>query len=163
MRSTTLPIRRTNDAGFSAIEMLVVVAIIGVITAIAVPNIRQGLVSYRLDAAVAMVTSKLSEARMNAIKRNKQARLRIDTTQRTVKVQIADTSGNFADLGATMTLPPGIDFAGTPPAEITFSSLGRSTATANLTWTLQAAQIQKRKNVTVSPVGKVVVGAMVNY
>lgn len=57
-------------SGFSLIELLLVVAIILIVSAIAVPAIRRTVAIYRLDASGHDVASMLQQVRMAAVKNN---------------------------------------------------------------------------------------------
>lgn len=154
---------RSSQRGFSLTELLIVVAIIFILVATAVAMIAPTMQTRRLDAAAAMIAGKLTEARINAIKRNTQTNLTFDVTNRTVQVQTA--AG--VNIGVAEKLPADIGLSVAPVAvgapRITFDSLGRLQTAAPPTVTLQASQAGKRKTVQVSAVGKIAVGAMTSY
>lgn len=58
---------RTEAAGFTLIEMLVVLAILGLISAIAFPAVERAVDGRRFSHAVAEVEDRLYAARANAI------------------------------------------------------------------------------------------------
>lgn len=59
-----------NSRGFTLIEVLIVIGIIGVMAAIAIPAISSWLPNYRLKAAARDVYSSMQKARMIAVKSN---------------------------------------------------------------------------------------------
>lgn len=61
---------RTNESGFSMIELMIVCVIMVIIAGIAVPNIFQTFRNYQLDAAGHSVASLLQQARIQAVKTN---------------------------------------------------------------------------------------------
>lgn len=62
------PHRRT--AGFTLVELLVVVGLIAIMTAVSLPAIGRFIRNYRIRGAVAQVASELQRARATAIKKN---------------------------------------------------------------------------------------------
>lgn len=61
---------RSRASGFSMVELLIVIVIILVITAIAVPNLTQAIQVFRLRGSVSSLAGLLQEARINAVKQN---------------------------------------------------------------------------------------------
>ena len=66
-----------TERGFTLIEMLVVVAIMGMILAISIPTLRRSLVRAELLGEVKMLRAAVSVARINAIKQSRTVVLRI--------------------------------------------------------------------------------------
>ena len=60
----------TPAAGFSIVEIIVVVAIIAVLAATAIPVTMAYLRTYAINGAASMVASEIQSARTQAIKRN---------------------------------------------------------------------------------------------
>ena len=59
-----------NNSGFTTVELLVVIALIAIIAAIAVPNFIGWMPTYRLRAATHDLYSNFQKAMLTAVKRN---------------------------------------------------------------------------------------------
>jgi len=67
-----------NKKGFTLIELMIVIAIMGIISAISAPNIVKGLPKYRLKRAARDITSNIRGARSIAIKTKKDVPIQFD-------------------------------------------------------------------------------------
>jgi prepilin-type N-terminal cleavage/methylation domain-containing protein len=67
---TELVTMKKTGAGFSLIELMVVVAIAIVVAAMAVPAVKRTITSYQLDSSVHSVASMLQQTRMAAVRTN---------------------------------------------------------------------------------------------
>lgn len=78
----------TSQNGFSLIELLIVVVIVSIIAALSILALQRTMALSKLDTGVSILSSKISEARSNAIKHNRQARVVITPADRSVIVTV---------------------------------------------------------------------------
>ena len=60
-----------RQAGFTMVELMIVIVVIAILSAIAVPNIISRLPNYRAKAAARDMISNFQKAKMEAVKRNR--------------------------------------------------------------------------------------------
>ena len=144
-----------GQSGYTLVELVLVVGIIMVVMGIAVPAVKETMEAYRLETSAALVAGKLREARISAIKMNRNVWLKLDTPSR--KAQVQYTDGGTIDLGAPGFLASGIGYVAPTPTQVTFGSLGWPT-TPTETIKLQVdGGAGNFKNVTISAAGKITV------
>jgi uncharacterized protein (TIGR02596 family) len=68
----------SDDDGFTLVELLVVLCIILILTAITVPSLGPMMASYNLNRSAGMVTDELTFARQAALTKNADVEVRID-------------------------------------------------------------------------------------
>jgi prepilin-type N-terminal cleavage/methylation domain-containing protein len=64
------PARSSRDGGFSLVEMMVTIAVLGIALGIAIPSFRDFVASSKVKNAAYDLTAMLSQARSEATKRN---------------------------------------------------------------------------------------------
>lgn len=143
--------RKNREGGFTMIEVMIVVAIVGIASVLAVPNIPLWLARYDLKQSMSEIASDLSLAKLVAMNRNRQATVTIQMAGSLI--QVSGTSGGQQIFG-TRTLPSRVNALPGGTATVNFSSMGLSTATA-----AQTIQVRNEQGLTYSisvlPSGKV--------
>lgn len=118
--------RISSSAGFTLLEMMLVVSIGITIAAIAIPNLAAINYSYRIATASTTVTAKVHQARVNALKQNRPTWVLIDGANRTVQVQTAAAGGGAVNIGGLEYMPQGVTFGtGNAVVTLTFDAMGR--------------------------------------
>ena len=129
MRTTS----RAKAAGFTLTELMIAVAVLGVLTAIAVPNFRQLLRNYEVRGAAESVAIGLQKARGEAVARNTSVQFVLGTgTSWTVSVvggatvdsRAASESPNATKTGLAADLS-------TAATTLTFNNIGLIVANAD--------------------------------
>lgn len=121
-----MPRRITTSAGFTLLELMLVVALGITVAAIAVPNLVSVNSSYRLATASTTVTAKVHQARINALKQNRPVWLQVDGGARSVQVQTAAAGGGVTNIGGAEFMPQGVTFGtGNAVVTVSFDSMGR--------------------------------------
>jgi len=117
-----------NKKGFSLFELMIVIGIIAILSAITVPNLISWYRNQGLRNAVVELQSNLHLAKMTAIRQNQNCSLFIDT---------AAGSYNIQDIGKTVSLGTysgGVEFREGTSGVVTFNSRGLCNASViNLT------------------------------
>jgi prepilin-type N-terminal cleavage/methylation domain-containing protein len=80
-------IRRFNDAGFSALELLMVVALVGSLAAIGVPLSGNFIEDVRLRGDAQGVSGAVALTKMTAAAKFTRARLRVDSATGTYRIE----------------------------------------------------------------------------
>lgn len=98
---------KRSERGFTVVELITVVGIMMVVTAIATPSFYYWLPKYRLSAGARQIAADLQLARMKAISQNTSYRLRF-TADDTYEMQKNDGGWAVAPGHGSVKLPEGI-------------------------------------------------------
>jgi type II secretory pathway pseudopilin PulG len=151
-----MPRTAASASGFTLIEMLLVVTLAIMAAAIALPNLRTMNDTYRLSTASAAVASKVRQARVNALKRNRQTWVTVDGAARSVQVQTAGAGGPV-DIDGPALMPTGVVFGtGAATVTLTFDAMGRPLAAPQTIQLLYPGSGLTR-TITVTSTGRVTV------
>jgi prepilin-type N-terminal cleavage/methylation domain-containing protein len=124
-------VRATNkrEQGFTLLESLIVVGIMGVLTAMAVIGSRGSMQTYRANAALDTVSSQMRLARQISISQRRWVQITVDQVNNTISYQIQppNTAGTTEVAGPVVTvpLPPQTSFmleAGVPDTPMVFGN-----------------------------------------
>ena len=91
---------RVLPRAFTAIELTIVVAVVAVLSAIAMPTATRLLDRIRVRAAVTAIESMFGAARHIAIARDTQSTVEIDTAAKVISVTVATDTVRRAHVGA---------------------------------------------------------------
>ena len=86
-----------EKSGFSLMELMIVLAIMGIVSAIAAPNFMNYMAERRLNGAARMVMSDLMAARMKAVSINQKVKVSFVSNHAYEIWNDADNSGTVAD------------------------------------------------------------------
>ena len=139
-----------NDSGFTMIELMVVIGIMAILSAIAIPSYIKWLPKHRVGSAARAVMSSMEFARINAIKRNTVVRVDFDWANESLTVvevvNLVETTLRTRGLPADVDLQD-IDL-GTP---VTFNGHGFSDESGGVV-------VENNKNATLSRIINLTLG-----
>ena len=143
-----------KDSGFTIVELLVVIAVMGIITAIALPNFMVWLPNYRLKGAIGTLRGDLYNAKILATKRGVQYKVvfsangyqiqRGTSSSGTFTLDATEITRDFSDY-------PGVTVDTTATSDPVFSPRGTSSA---VTITLKNSQ-NKTQSISVTISGRI--------
>jgi prepilin-type N-terminal cleavage/methylation domain-containing protein len=122
-------LKNKREQGFTLLESLIVVGIMGVLTAMAVVGSRGSMQTYRANSALDTVSSQLRLARQISISQRRWVQVTIDQVNNTISYQVLppNVAGTTEQPGpvVTMPLPPQTSFmleAGVPDTPMAFGN-----------------------------------------
>jgi type IV fimbrial biogenesis protein FimT len=152
--STSARAARRGPAGFTLAELLIVLVIVAIALAMAVPRLNALLQVNAVQGALNRVATDLNLARVRALTTSRQVRLTVSGDGGSYVI-VVDPNGAVPTTYKTVRLTqdfPRVDL--TPHgAAITFDSRGM--AAGNVTTTLTATKQGKSSTLTISGVGRI--------
>ncbi len=141
--------------GFSLIEVIIVLLIMAILVVAALPQIQRNLQLYRLETATGLLSNRLTETRLTAIKHNRAAWLEINSAARTLEVWTTDAANQPVRAKISLSISDNVSIDSASPARVTFNSLGRNQANTSNVIRFRLANTNFCKAVTVSAVGNI--------
>jgi len=119
---------RKNE-GFTIFELLMVIAIIGIISAVAIPNFMSALPRRRLNQAVQELHNDLQRARLAAVKDRENCAVTFGLSSYTIACTSINKTVDLSRYGSNVHFerPQGCSGNVTPAGGITFTAQGMST------------------------------------
>ncbi|HXT60892.1 MAG TPA: GspH/FimT family pseudopilin [Pirellulales bacterium] len=103
-----MPCRRPSSAGFSLVELLIVVALMGILAALALPNVNAGI-HEQLEGAAEVIAGDLAYARGLAVSNNSNYRITFDLANNQYVLRYSGANPALAALPANPFQAPGGD------------------------------------------------------
>lgn len=144
--------KKHRESGFTLVEVMVVCAIIGIASALAIPNYVEWKAQHDLREAVSEFAGNLNLARIVAMNRNRQATVTIQVGG-SGHIDVTGTAGG-APIFGTQTMNGSVTGLPGGTTNVVFSSMGLSTAAAAQTIPLVNTK-GLAYSVSVLPSGKV--------
>lgn len=143
----------SSQGGFTLIETMIVVAIIGIATAIALPNYSIWLSRSELRQAVTEVQNQLLLARMAALSRNSPVTVAISLANGSVQMTVTNAAtGVQVMASSSVRLPHVVDlktgpsaaWTSVPTANVSFNSMGMRTGGPGPTLNQELAMVNDK-------------------
>lgn len=146
---------RERQHGFSAIELVVVIAIILVIAAVALPNMVEAMRGYRLNIAAQALEQQLNRCRQEAVRQNQPVSIKVQA--HISQIDLNHING-YADDQTDATISDDATVSSTNPADgvVTFTSRGEMLIGATPSFTVTYSGL--KRIITIDPRGAVTVG-----
>lgn len=145
---------RASQAGFTLIEVMIAVAIVGVGVALAIPNFTRWYVQTQLRQATSEVASQLTLSRMAGMNRNRSMDVTVTHSGGVVSVSSVLSTGGPVINSASF--PTHVKSVVGSPVTVSFSSMGVRTSGGTGVQTIGLCdRYGVQYSVTIIPSGKV--------
>ena len=148
----------SKQSGFTLIEMMIVIAIMAILTGIAVPNYLAWLPKSRLNGAARQVMGDLMAARMKAVSQNCDVRVAFVAGDAKYKIWTDSNNNDSIDSGEEITKDIQLDYYDiTIIATKNIEFHSRGTANPYGTIALTGSNSTNSKNVNIRITGRVMI------
>ena len=145
---------RASQAGFTLIEVMIVVAIVGIGVALAIPNFTRWYVQTQLRQTAAEIASQLTLARMTGMSRNRS--MDVTVTHAGGAVSVSSVLSTGGPVIKSTTFPTHVKSVVGSPVTVSFSSMGVRTSGGTGMQTIGLCDTYGRQySVTIIASGKV--------
>jgi Tfp pilus assembly protein FimT len=134
---------------------MIVLLIIAILAVSAIPQIQRNLQLYRLESVTGLLSNRLTETRLTAIKHNRAAWLEINVTNKRLEVWTTNELNQPIRAKLDLAIPDNISIVAGSPSRVTFNSLGRNQSNASNLIKFKLPNTNFCKSVTVSAVGNI--------
>jgi Tfp pilus assembly protein FimT len=149
---------RSHERGVGVVELIIVIALAGILAAVAVINFRRANVSMRLQNSVRQLSSFMERARIDAIRRHGTSSVTFTNTTTYVVHMDFNNGGVVTD--RTYTFQPNIQLASADLPNVTFDWRGRTSSAGTIcvtTFSVKSTNPNEGLSVDVSGSGDVTV------
>lgn len=139
MSNSMVTPRRTRQAGFSLLEVLMVIVVIGIVASIALPRFNQE--GYKVTSAARGITATLNYAQRLSISLQHDVRVAFDQANNRLRIHEDRNNNGVIDAGERVTSRPleeGVVFNKGAAANLAYSTGGTGTQLFNFTVTQNA-------------------------
>ena len=129
-----------KNQGFTLIETLAVAIMVGILAAIAAPNLFGLLTSNRINQALSQIEGAITEAQRQAIRQGKSCTVEIDTTNNAIRGNPSNCLLNEREIADSIDIKTNL--SGTPPS-IKFSYKGSTTTSGKIVVSSLGSDLEK--------------------
>jgi prepilin-type N-terminal cleavage/methylation domain-containing protein len=146
-------------AGFSMLELIMVLSVGSILTVIAIPQVRFGVYRYRLQGAVASAVWAIQSTRYQALMKGYAYQVVFNKDANNYQIQSAPDNVNFSNVGSTVPLSanPTVLSANTTlrcrPNGLVTNQVGQLNFTVTYQGMCQKVSVSNYANITLSVIG----------